>query len=43
MATQAAFYLKLKVQQTWGLESGGKENVSHNSQEEDDFKRPIAE
>ena len=31
------------MQQTWGLEFGGKENVSHNNQEEDDFKRPIAE
>jgi hypothetical protein len=31
------------VQQTWGLEFGGKENVSHNIQDEDDFKRPVAQ
>lgn len=42
VATQAAFYLKLKVQKTWGLEYGGKENVSHNMQDDDDFKRPIS-
>lgn len=42
VATLAAFYLKQKVQQTWGLEFGGKENISHNIQDEDDFKRPIA-
>lgn len=43
MATQAAIFLKLKVQQCWGEDEGqGKENVSGNAAQQLAFAFPLS-